>query len=135
MTSTKKMEVSEFLQIMEDNADLFPEFAGLSQVEKENMANLNILTGPAEAFYDDGRLVGVGGIRISGVGESWLITRREIREKRPKELLRTTKQGMKKMCDENNLWRLYAIGKLSTNFLEHLGFETIDKTLVWSRKE
>lgn len=143
MISTKKMEISEFLKIMNDNATEFPEFARLSQVERENMANLNILTGPAEAFYDNSQLVGVGGIRIHGVAESWLITPRDIRcnpdhairKQKYQEFLRITRETMKRMCDEYNLWRLFATGTLSTKFLEQLGFKKAEKNLVWTRTE
>ena len=138
------MTTEEFLEVMADNADLFPEFAALPQQQQEAMANTNIVTGPAQAFRDtNGRLVGVGGIRIIGVAEAWLITPKDIRshpdyQKRRAqfaEFLRITQDAFKRMCDENSLWRVYATGKLSTNFLEQIGFEQIDKTLVWSRKE
>lgn len=138
------MTTEEFLQIMNDNAGEFPEFAALSRQQQENMANINIATGPAEAFRDnEGRLLGVGGFRISGVAEGWLITPRDIRchpdhQKRKgqfADFLRITQKTMKRMCDENSLWRVFATGKLSTKFLEQLGFERIDKTLVWSRNK
>jgi hypothetical protein len=138
------MTIEEFLTIMADNASEFPEFAALPQEQKEAMAKTNIITGPAEAFRNaNGRLVGVGGMRIIGVAEGWLITPREIRShpdhtlRREKfaEFLQITQGAMKKMCDENSLWRVFATGKLSTTFLEKLGFEKIDKTLVWSRTE
>ena len=130
------MTTEDFLEIMADNADLFPEYSAMSQEQKEAVANLRIITGAAEAFRDpDGTLVGVGGISYKGVGEAWLITPKDIREHQQKRLLRTTKAVMKSICNEHNLWRVFATGKLSTNFLEHIGFETIDKTLVWSRRE
>lgn len=136
------MTTEEFLQIMNDNSSEFPEFTELSHQKQLDMANININTGPAEAFRDDnGRLLGVGGFRIIGVAEGWLITPREIRShpdhylRKPQfaQFLRITRENMKRMCDENSLWRVFATGKLSTKFLEQLGFERIDKTLVWSR--
>lgn len=136
------MTTNEFIKVMSDNADLFPEFAGLSQAEKERVADANIKTGPAESFRDeDGRLIGVGGIRIAGVGEAWLITLKEIRchpdhavrKQKFAEFLRITQTTMKRLCDEHKLWRVYAEGKLSTTFLERLGFERTDKALVWTR--
>ena len=135
------MTTDEFLQVMADNATEFPDFTALSQQEKEDTAKTNIVTGPAEAFYDNGRLVGLGGFRIIGVAEGWLITPREIRchpdhqKRRPQfaEFLRIVQETMKRMCDENGLWRVFATGTLSTKFLEQLGFEKIDKTLIWSR--
>ena len=136
------MTTEEFLSVMADNADLFTEFAALSQVEKENKAKLNIITGPAEAFRDaDGRLLGVGGIRIIGVAEAWLITPPDIRshpdyQKRRfqfEEFLRITQEKFKKMCDEHNLWRVFATASLSAKFLEQLGFKKAEKNLVWTR--
>jgi hypothetical protein len=136
------MTTEEFIKIMNDNASDFPEFAALSQTEKEAMANMNILTGPTMAFRNsEGRLDGVGGVRIKGVGEGWMITPRRIqshpdfqlRRKQFQALLRDTRNEMKKMFDEHNLWRVYAIGKLSMTFPEHLGFERLDNALIWSR--
>lgn len=136
------MTTNEFLEIMADNATEFPEFAEQTQQQKLNMANTNIVTGPAEAFRDDkGRLVGVGGIRIIGVAEAWLITKMEIRcnpdhairKQKFQEFIQITQETFKRMCEENNLWRVFATGTLSTKFLEQLGFEKIDKTLVWSK--
>ncbi len=138
------MTTEEFLEVMADNADLFPEFAALPQQQQEAMANTNIVTGPAQAFRDtNGRLVGVGGIRIIGVAEAWLITPKDIRshpdyQKRKQqfaEFLKVSKDTFKKMCDENRLWRVFARGTLSMSFLEQFGFERIDKIMVWSRKE
>lgn len=138
------MTIDEFLEIMADNANDFPEFMAMSQADKMSMANTNIVTGPAEAFRDEnGRLVGVGGIRIIGVAEGWLITPRNIRchpdhairRQKFQEFLQITQDTFKRMRDDNGLWRVFATGTLSTKFLEQLGFEKIDKTLVWSRKE
>jgi len=130
------MTKEEFFEIMDDNSSEFPEFAAMSQEEKEQVANTNIITGPAEAFYDDdGRLAGVGGMRIVGVAEAWSITRKDIRESQKKRLLRKHLEVMKRFCDEHGLWRVFAVGNLSTNFLKHLGFEKTENTLMWSRKE
>lgn len=138
--TNKIMTTSEFLEIMAENASEFPEFAALSQENKEQIASLNINTGVAEAFYDGDRLIGVGGIRL--VGEAWMLTRRDIRahpdrSKRRLQfeaLLALTKKVMLRMMKENNLWRVFATGKLSVTFLEKLGFEKEGNILVWTKK-
>lgn len=136
------MTKEEFIEVMADNASDFPDFAGLSQVEKEAVANMNILSGPAIAFRNsEGRLDGVGGIRIAGVGEAWTITTRTIqshpdrklRRQQFNKLVRDTQDIFKKMCDENKLWRVFALGKLSMTFPEQLGFERVNNALVWTR--
>lgn len=138
------MTAEEFIQVMDDNASDFPEFAALSQAEKENTANMNILTGPTIAFRNsEGRLDGVGGVRIAGVGEAWMITPRtiqshpdrQLRRQQFQDLVRDTRKEMMKMINEHDLWRVFAIGTLSTTFLEQLGFEKTDKTLIWTRTE
>jgi len=136
------MTKEEFIEVMADNASDFPDFTGLSQVEKEAVANMNILSGPAIAFRNsEGRLDGVGGIRIAGVGEAWTITTRTIqshpdrklRRQQFNKLVRDTQEIFKKMCDENKLWRVFALGKLSMTFPEPLGFERVNNALVWTR--
>lgn len=137
------MTIEEFLEVMADNASDFPEFAELSQAEKEDVANVNIVTGPAESFRGtDGRLIGVGGIRgVTGIGEAWMITARDIRchpdhavrKQKFQEFLQVTQETFKRMRDEHNLWRVFATGKLSTTFLEQVGFERAENTLIWSR--
>lgn len=138
------MTTEEFLEIMADNASDFPEFERLTPKEKKNVADTNIITGPATAFRNsEGRLDGVGGVRIVGVGEAWMITPRRIqshpdrglRKQQFDDLIRDTQGEFKKICDGHNLWRVFAIGKLSTTFLQQLGFEQSEKTLVWSRTE
>jgi len=139
MTSSKIMDTSEFLKIMADNASDFADFEALSDEKKEQIANANIVTGCAEAFYwPDGTLVGVGGIRYKGVGEAWMITPRHIqshsdptqRQAQFLDLFTTTKESMDRMIDENNLWRVFATGTLSTSFLEKIGYKRNDKIMV-----
>ncbi len=136
------MTTEEFLEIMADNASDFPEFALLPHSEKEKVANLNILTGPTKAFRNaEGRLEGVGGVRIAGVGEAWMITPRTIqshpdhslRRQQFQKLIKDTQEAMKIMFDENDLWRVFAIGKLSMTYVEHLGFKRIGNGLLWER--
>ncbi len=143
MTSSKIMDTTEFLKIMAENASDFSEFAALSDTLKQKVAEVNLQTGCAEAFFwPNGKLVGVGGIRYKGVGEAWMITPRDIqshpdhtrRQAQFLDLLDVTKTNMQRMADENDLWQLYATGTLSTKFLEQIGFKRQDKTLVWTRE-
>ena len=137
------MTTDEFLEVMKDNASDFPEFASLSHADKEKMADLNILTGPTKAFRNtEGRLDGVGGVRIAGIGEAWMISPRtiqshpdrQLRRQQFQNLIRDTQEVMKSMFDAHNLWRVFAIGKLSMTYAEHLGFERTNNCLIWQRK-
>ena len=136
------MTIEEFIKIMDDNGDEFPEFASLTTAEKRAVANHRLITGPAEAIYEDERLVGVGGVSHRGGGEAWMITPRSVRShhdyhKRRAQFsnfLKVTHETMSRMADDTNMWRLFATGKLSVSFLEKLGFERSDNTLIWSRK-
>ena len=105
----------------------------LTEEQKRYLANVNIITGTAESFYENGRLVGVGGIRHIGVGEAWMITPPDVRGKRSLSLFRKTKETFTKTRDDLNLWRCFAESKISDNFLNHLGFEPNPKGLVWTR--
>ncbi len=142
IVATQNMELSEYLDIMADNAPDFPEFAVLSNKDKETVANLNVLTGPCVTFRNEqGEVEGVGGIRIKGVGEAWTVTPRRIqshpdhrqRQEQFARLLMRTQNIMKNLCGENGLWRVYGQATLSTKFLEQMGFERSHNTLIWSR--
>ncbi len=139
----KIMTTDEFLKIMADNSSDFSEFAALSDTLKQKVAEVNIITGCAEAFYDDnGKLQGVGGIRYKGVGEAWMLTPRNIqshpdhtrRQSQFLDLLAVTKKNMLRMVAENEILQLYATGTLSTKFLEQVGFKRQDKVLIWTRE-
>ena len=127
------MPVDDLLLLMEQNASIYHEFAALEAEQKRQVANLNILTGTAESFFEDGRLVGVGGIRYVGLGDAWLITPPDIRN-RGLSLLREARRVFTETCDEHNLRRVVATSKISETFLKHLGFmEPDNKILVWDR--
>ena len=132
MIETRPMQVEDLLLIMEQNADIYPEFAALSDEQKRAAANLNILAGTAESFFEDGRLVGVGGIRYTGIGEAWLITPPDIRG-RGLSLLREARRVFTETCDERCLRRCYAESKISDNFLKHIGFKSHPKGFIWDR--
>lgn len=130
----RQMQIEDFLVIMELSANIYPEFDGLPDEQKRYLANLNIITGEAQSFFEDGRLVGVGGIRYVGLGEAWMITPPEIRENRSLSLLKETRRVFIKMRDDHNLWRIFAESKISKTFLKHLEFEAHPQGFVWTRR-
>ncbi len=128
---TQQMTEAEFLSVMQANVGLYPDFDALSIERKRLIAQVNICTGTAESFYDnEGRLIGVGGIRYMGLGEAWMLTLPEIREP---FLLRTVAQNFERLRDEKHLWRVFAESKVSENFLKHLRFVRQDGMHIWTR--
>lgn len=134
MIEVRQMKIEDFLLVMELNADVYPEFDKLPDEQKRYLANMNIITGAAESFFDNGKLVAVGGICYVGLGEAWLISLPEIRTKKSLSLFRETKNTFKRQRDDLNLWRIFATSKISETFLQHLGFEKQEKMLIWTRK-
>ncbi len=137
MIEKKPMEINDFLTIMAANAEVYPEFAELPDGQKRHLANINILTGTAESYIEDGKLVGVGGIRYVGIGEGWFITLPELRQKNRQglALFKFIEKAFVKTRDELNLWRVFAGSKISTHFLERLGFAKDTSTRVWTRQK
>ena len=133
MIEVRQMVIEDFLLLMELNSGIYPEYDKLSDEHKRYLANINIIAGEAKSFFEDGRLVGIGGIRHIGLGEAWLITLPEIREKRSFSLLRKTKEVFASIRDKHNLWRVFATSKISETFLRHLGFKEQEKVLTWTR--
>lgn len=124
-----KMTIEDFLQVMAQNAEVYPEFASLPDEQKRLMANGNIVTGTAQTFREDGEIIGVGGIRHIGIGEGWCISSPENR--RP-SVLRLVARNFKRIRDEKQLWRIFASSKISENFLQHLGFVKNEDFHVWT---
>ncbi len=138
MIEVRQMTTEDFLIVMAANADMYPnsiysEFAVLSNEHKRYFANINITTGEAKSFFDDGKLVCSSGIRYVGVGEAWLATMPETRDK-PFLLLREAKRFFKECRDNHNLWRVFANGGISGNFMKHLSFEKHENGVVWTRQ-
>jgi len=127
------MTVEDFLLVMELNAEIYPEFAELPDEQKRYLANVNIITGSAKSYFEDGRLIGVGGIRFIGIGEAWLITPPAIRSERGLSLFNDTEKLFVKMIDDNNLWRVFAESKISETFLKRMGFKCHPQGYVWTR--
>ncbi len=137
MIKTQNMTAEDFLIVMAANADMYPnsvysQFAALSQEYKRYLANVNIATGEAKSFYADGKFIGSSGIRYVGIGEAWLATMPETRE-RPLLLLKEAKRFFKESRDDHNLWRVFANGGISMTFMEHLGFEKHENGVCWTR--
>jgi len=126
------MTVADFIYVMDLNPCIYPKYDALGPDQKRMAAHLNICTGTAETFLDDdGRILGVGGIRFVGVGEAWCIT---LPEKRTPIMLRTVAQNFEQVRDENHLWRVFAESKISENFLKHLKFQKKDGIHIWTRQ-
>ena len=130
----RPMTVGDFLLVMELNAEIYPEFAELPDEQKRYLANVNIATGTAQSFFEEGKLVAVGGIRYAGVGEAWLITPPQVRENRGLSLLKETRKMFIETRNEHNLWRVFAESKISETFLKHLDFKPHPQGFVWTRK-
>ena len=126
-----QMTIEDFLHVMLQNAEIYPEFAALSDEHKRLFANSNIVTGTAETYREDGEIYCVGGIRHIGIGECWFITPPAART-HPKNLLRVVRATFERIREDEQLWRVYAESKISENFLSHFGFHSKPKTYVWT---
>ena len=133
MIKIRQMTPEDFLIIMKMNAHIYRDFDELSYEHKKYIANLNIITGEAQSFFEDGKLVGVGGIKYIGIGEGWLITPPEIREQNGLSLFKETHKFFIKTRDDKNLWRVFAETSISENFLKRLDFKPHPHGLVWTR--
>ena len=129
---TSQMTIDDFITVMAQNAEIYPEFAALPEEQKRLTANGNIVTGMAETFREDGKIVGVGGIRHIGIAEAWFITPPAIRSK-PLKLLRQVRKSFEQIRTDEGLWRIFAESKISENFLKHLGFVKDDGIHIWTR--
>ena len=125
-----QMTVFEFLEIMARNKEYYPAFAALPEKQKRLIANGNIVTGVAETYREDDKIIGVGGIRHLGIGEGWFITPPE---NRTPALLRLVARNFKRIRDEKNLWRIFAESNISETFLKHLDFKPEPGTHAWVR--
>jgi hypothetical protein len=133
MITKKTMTIQDFVDIMACNTASYPDYANLPEESKRFMAQLNISTGVAESYFDDGKLFGIGGIRYCGIGEAWMLTTPEARTSKTRMVFRTAVKNLTLMRDNLNLIKVYADGDISSNFLEHLDFKKTDNTLLWIR--
>ncbi len=128
---TSQMTIDDFITVMAQNAEIYPEFAALPEEQKRLTANGNIVTGMAETFREDGKIYGVGGIRYKGIGECWFMTPPEVRT-HPKKLLRVVRATFDRIRADQELWRVFAESKISENFLAHCGFVKDDGVHIWT---
>ena len=130
MLKTEPMKTGDFVKVMRPNESIYPAYASLSEGTKYKIGLLNQTAGTADSFFDGDRLIGVGGIRLMGLAEAWMISIPEIRDAQPKLLFSKAKAVMDATIRANNLWRIFASSRISENFLEHLGFEHDGNFLV-----
>lgn len=133
MIKVKNMTIKDYIVIMDANTDVYPAWGKLLPAQKKYLAKVNIKTGDAKSFFDDGKLVAVGGIRFTGLGEAWMLTNPNVRSERKFALLKETKKMFVKLRDLRNLWRVFATSQISENFLRHLGFREESTPHVWTR--
>ena len=133
ITETRQMKVEDFLTVMEMNPGLYPGYDVLPDEKKRLLGEANIVSGEAMTYYNKERLVGVGGMRLRGMGEAWLITPAEVRSEEGLPLFVETLGIFKEMRDRNNLWRVFAENVISETFLKRLEFEAHPKGFVWTR--
>lgn len=134
MITTKAMTIDDYIQMMDLNAEFYPEWAKLSIEDKRKVAQISIDTGIAESHYENGELIGVTGVRYRGIGEAWFIARPDIRG-RKFFLFKHTKRTLKRLLKACGIWRMYATSKINENFLTHLGLKKDDTIYCWTRTE
>ena len=118
----KPATVDDILEMMDRNKREFADFALLPDEQKRNLAQLNIDSGLAQSYFLDDKLVAVGGIRMIGLGEAWLAVDPDIKTTHKKTLMRESKTLLDD-AKSQGIWCLFAVNKISENFLRHLGFE------------
>jgi hypothetical protein len=133
MIEKRQMTVENFLAVMLANKEVYLDFSVLPDEQKILIANVNIRTGTAMSYFEDGKLLGVGGVHYVGVGEGWLLTLPEIRKERKLSLFKTVKTDFEKQRNDLKLWRVFATSKISTTFLKHLDFKPAPSTQIWNR--
>jgi hypothetical protein len=130
---SRKMNVADYLQVMEANVHLYPEWATLSDSDKTYTAMHLISFGSAEGLFDGDELVGVQGILQLGIGEAWMAVKPELRERKG-ALLRASIKNFIRLREIDGYMKIYTGAPLSETFLKHLGFEKEPNAYVWQRK-
>jgi len=87
-------------------------------------AEVSKQSGPAITAVLNDEILMCGGIRIAGIGEAWSAYSEKAKQNYQRVMLEKTRDYMKRIVDENKLWRLVASNKdgVPETFLEHLGF-------------
>jgi hypothetical protein len=133
MITKRQMTIEDFLEIMAQNSEYYPDYVNLPDEHKRFLGQLNISTGVANTYFINGVLSGVGGMRYCGMGEAWTITSPKARNNQTLSVFRETVKDFHSMINEFNLLKVYADNTLSENFLKHLGFTKAENTFIWVR--
>jgi hypothetical protein len=131
----RPMMLLDYLELMKANKGVQPEYDNLPDDKKRLCGQINISTGTAVSYFEDGKLIGVFGIRQLCLGEVWGLSMPELREDRKKTLFGLAKDAFNKTVNDLHLLRVFANPVLSEVFLEHLGFSESEKISVWHYKE
>ena len=132
--TSKKMNIADYLLMMDANVHLYPEWAKLTDSERTYVAMHMIKFGSAEGIFDGDECVGVQGILQLGVGEAWMVVAPEVRKNRG-QLLRHAIKDFKRLRDIDGYMKVFAGAPLSETFLKHLGFEQDARAHIWTRKD
>jgi hypothetical protein len=132
--TTRKMNIVDYIQMMDANVHLYPEWGELSESEKTYTAAHLISFGSAEGLWDGDELVGVHGILQLGVGEAWMAVTPELRKNKG-ALLRHSIKNFKRLRDIDGYLKIFTGSPLSETFLKHLGFGKEPNAHVWTRKD
>ena len=126
MIESRPMTIDDYMNILDANAEVYPEVAILSDEHRRIVAELNVNSGASQAAYIDGRLVAIGGIRYVGLGEAWMASVPEMTESHKKSIFRWSGKTLLRMKKQHHLWRIFAESRINGNFLKHLKFEPAD---------
>lgn len=134
MVERKPMTEEDFIAVTDANINLFPEWVNYSDDQKRYLAKVNIMTGTAESYYDNG-LIGIGGIRYLGLGEAWFVLMPELKNQDIRRAAAAVfiKERFEEQRDRLNLWRVFAEAKTGEDYLLKLGFEKQPNTMIWTR--
>ena len=130
--NSRPMTVEDYLTIMEANRGLWPDYDALQDGEKEFLAKVNISHGTADAYFKDGKLWGVGGIKYVGIAEAWLIGTPDTRKELTMPEFNFIKEEFERQRNKHNLIRVFATTKISECFLRRLGFVAEPTAHVWT---
>ena len=132
--TTKPMNIADYLNMMDANAHLYPDWAKMTDSEQTYTALHMMKFGSAEGIFDGDTCVGCQGILQLGIGEAWMVVDPDLRGRKG-ELLRHAIADFKRLRDVDGYMKIFAGNVLSETFLKHLGFEQDARAHIWTRKE
>ncbi len=87
-----------------------------------NAAIVNRVTGPAFTLFDGREILGMGGIRVQGIGQAWILLMPGA-ERRAKTILRYSRAAIEEAMAREKVYRLYAEASVEKPaWFKHLGF-------------